>query len=70
MMAEGGEVSQAQLKRELIQLSKEIFEIDLNIQSSRDQGNNTHIPALEATKLEIQKQIVKSQVQLEQEGSK
>ena len=65
IMAQDGEVSQAKFKRELDQLSKMIFEIDLKIQSFRAQGNNTHIPALEAAKAEIEKQILQHQVQLE-----
>ena len=64
-MAQGDEVSQAQCKRELDQLSKEIFEIDLKIHSFRAQGNNTHIPVLEAARAEITKQIQQCQVQLE-----
>ena len=57
-MVEGSEVSQAQLKRELNQLSKEMLEIDLKNQSFRAQSYNTHIPALEAVKFETQKTIV------------
>ena len=63
-MAEGGHVSQAQLKRELDQLSKELFGIDIKIQSFRAQGNNTHIPALEAVRAEITK-VQAKQVELE-----
>ena len=61
MMAEGGDLSSlslAQLKRNIDQLSKEIYEIDLRIQSFRAQRNNTHISAIEAAKHEIQKQMV------------
>ena len=56
MMTEGGDLSDlslAQLMRNIDQLSKEIFEIDLRIQSFRAQGNNTQIPRLEAAKHEI-----------------
>ena len=56
IITEGG-VSQAQLKRENDCLSKEIFDIDLRIQIFRSEGNTTHIPALEAAKVEIQKNI-------------
>ena len=63
-MAQGGP-SQAQLKRELEELSRQIFEIDIKIQSFSQQGNNNHIPALEAVIDEITKKIQQKQVELE-----
>ena len=63
-MAEGGVsaeigVSQAQLKRELVQLGKILFNIDLQIQQLKQgHGNQQQIRRLEAAKLEIQKQTV------------
>ena len=68
MMAEGGDLSSlslAQLKRNIKQLSKEIYEIDLKIQEFRAQGNDAHIPALETAKHDIQKQIPQHQIQFE-----
>ena len=65
MMARGGGVSQAQLKREINSLSKEIFDTDLRIQTFSSQDNTVHILALEAAKIELQKQIVDCQIQLE-----
>ena len=56
-MVQDGPISQAHLKRELEELSRQIFKIDLKIQSFRQQRNNTYIPALKAVKVELQKQI-------------
>ena len=61
-MAEGGH-SQASLKKELDDISRQIYEIDLKTQSFGP--NNSHIPALKQAKLELQKRIVPLQVQLE-----
>ena len=64
-MAEGGH-TQASLKREIDDISKQIFKIDIKIQSFQSQGpNNLHIPALQEAKLELQKKIVQLQIQLE-----
>ena len=64
-MAEGGRVSQAQLKRDLDSLSKQIFDIDLPIQRQQASGNTQTIANLEAAKVEIQKEIVAKQIELE-----
>ena len=64
-MAQGGPVSQVQLKRELEELSRQIFEIDLKIQSFKQQGNSNHIPKLEAAKAEMTKKIQQKQIELE-----
>ena len=64
-MAEGGCVSQAQLKRDLDSLSKQIFDIDLAIQRQQGSGNTQTIANLEAAKVEIQKEIVAKQIKLE-----
>ena len=63
-MAEGGRVSQAQLKRDLDSLSKQIFDIALAIQR-QGPGNTQTIANLEAAKVEIQKEIVAKQIELE-----
>ena len=64
-MADGGR-TQASLKREIEDISKQIFEIDIKIQSFQSQGpNNPHIPALKEAKLELQKKIVQLEIQLE-----
>ena len=57
--------SQAELKRRLDSRSQQIFEIDLKIQSFRTQGKVDTVRDLEAAKLELQKQIVSLQIDLE-----
>ena len=57
-MAQASPKTQAELKRELEALSKQIIEIDLKIQQFRQQRNTQHIPVLEVAKLELQKSIV------------
>ena len=64
-MAEGGRVSQAQLKRDLDSLSKQIFDNDLAIQRQQGSGNTQTIANFEAAKVEIQKEIVAKQIKLE-----
>ena len=65
-MAQGShELSQAALKRELEQFSSKNFQIDLQIQMFAQQGNTVHIPNFEAAKVEPQKYIVETQIQLE-----
>ena len=61
-MTEG--VLQAQLKRELDSLSKQIFDIDLSIQQLRKQGlqHTQTIAYLEAAKLQIHKEILENEV--------
>ena len=54
-MGEGG-CSQTSLKRKLDDISRQIHEIDLRIQSFGP--SNPHIPALKEAKLELQKRIV------------
>ena len=64
-MAEGGH-TQASLKKEIEDISKQIFEINIKIQSFQSQGpNNPHIPALKEAKLELQKKIVQLEIQLQ-----
>ena len=64
-MTEGGHaVSQAQLKRDLDLLSKQIFDIDLAIQR-QGPGNTQTIANFEAAKVKIQKEIVAKQIELE-----
>ena len=58
-------MSQAALKRQIDSLSAQIYQIDLQIQKFKQQAQPQHIPNLEAAKLELQKQIVKAQVDLE-----
>ena len=65
-MAEGGRaISQVQLKRDLDSLSKQIFNIDLAIQRQQGPGNTQTIANLEAAKVEIQKEILAKQIELE-----
>ena len=67
-MVEGGAnvVSKAQIKRDLEQLGKDLYNIDLQIQKAKSQGNNHHILAnLEEAKVIIQRDVVDKQVQLE-----
>ena len=64
-MAQGVPVSQVQLIRELKELSRQIFEFDLKIQSFKQLGNNNHIPALEGAREKITKKIPQRQVKLE-----
>ena len=64
-MTQAAPTSQAQLKRELEALSKDIFEIDLKIEQFRQQRKVQHIASLEAAKIELQKRIVQKKIQLE-----
>ena len=57
-----------QLKRDSDSLSKQIFNIDLAIQR-QGPGNTQTIANLEAAKVEIQKEIVAKQIELEPETS-
>ena len=64
-MATGG-LSQAALKRKIDSLSRQIFEIDLKIQSFRHQEDTVEdIRNLEAAKLQLQQDIVSLQINLE-----
>ena len=64
-MAMGG-LSQAALKRKIESLSKQIFEIDLKIQSFRQQEDKVEaVCNLEAAKLQLQQDIVSLQINLE-----
>ena len=55
IMLQGGPVSQAEIKRKLDDLSKQIDEIDLKIESFIKHGYHAHIPAWQAAKIELQK---------------
>ena len=60
-----GAPSKAQLKSKIAQLSKDLYNIDLQIQTIRQGQPNPHqITALQAAKLEIQKQVVAKEVEL------
>ena len=61
MMAEGG---QAQLKRDLDVLRKDLHNIDLQIQRIHQGQQQGHIPTLEQAKVEIQKQLVSKELEL------
>ena len=64
-MATGG-LSQAALKRKIESVSKQTFEIDLKIQSFRQQeGKVEAVRYLEAAKLQLQQDIVSLQINLE-----
>ena len=67
-MAEGGasDLSKVQIKCDLEQLGKDLYNIDLQIQKVKSQGNNRHqIANLEEAKHIIQKDIVQKQIQVE-----
>ena len=64
IVAEGGPMSQAILKKHIDSLSAQRYQIDSEMQKFKQQSQ-LHIPNLEAAKLELQKQIVKEQVDLE-----
>ena len=64
-MATGG-LSQAALKRKIESVSKQIFEIDLKIQSFRQQEDKVEaVRNLEAAKLQLQQDIISLQINLE-----
>ena len=64
-MAKGG-LSQAAVKRKIESVSKQIFEIDLKIQSFRQQEDKVEaVRNLGAAKLQLQQDIVSLQVTLE-----
>ena len=67
-MAEGGasDLSKAQIKCDLEQIGKDLYNIDLQIQKVKSQGNDRHqIDNLEEAKRIIQKDVVQKQIQLE-----
>ena len=47
------------------ELSWQIYEIDLRIQTFKQQRNYQHIQALEAAKVELQKQILQKKIDLQ-----
>ena len=50
--------SEAQLKRDLDQLGKDLMSIDLQIQRLQAGQQHSNIPIFEAIKFEIQKKVV------------
>ena len=67
-MAEGGasDLPKVQIKCDLEQLGKDLYNIDLQIQKVKSQGNDQHqIATLEEVKVIIQKDVVQKQIQLE-----
>ena len=59
-------MSKAQIKCDLEQLGKDLYNIDLQIQQVKSQGNDQHqIANSQAAKIIIQKDIVDKQIQLE-----
>ena len=52
-MAQGRSDTQASLKRQIDDLRKQIYDVDLEVQKFRLQGNLIHIPNLEAAKLGV-----------------
>ena len=63
-MAQGsGGLSQTNSKRKLYQLAIEIFQIDSKIQTF--EGNRQHIPNFKAAKVELQTEILQTEIQLE-----
>ena len=53
VMAQGSQESKAQLKRDLDQLGKDLYNIDLQLQRKRKSQQQGHIPTLEQAKLDI-----------------
>ena len=65
-MAEGSSVSKAQLKRELDSLSRDLFNLDLQIQDLKRQPNTqAQIRQLEQAKLQVQEKGMEKQIELE-----
>ena len=67
-MAKGGssDLSKAQIKRDLEQLGKDLYNIDLQIQKVKSEGNDRNqISNLEEAKRIIQKDVLGKQIQLE-----
>ena len=64
-MAQGVGETQVSLKRHLEALSKQIYDIDIQIQTFKQQGNLMCISNLEAAKTELQKLILQAQIKLE-----
>ena len=65
-MAQGRRVTQTTLNTQLDAISQEIYQIDIQIQDLKQQGNQGQlIQALEAKKLGKQRDIVNLQIQLE-----
>ena len=55
----------AALKRKLDDLSKQIFEIDLKIQTLAQQNKQQEVSNLKAAKVQLQKDVVDLQIQYE-----
>ena len=55
--------SLAALKHKLDDLSKQIFEIDLKIQTLAQQNKQQEVSNLKATKVQLQKDVVDLQIQ-------
>ena len=63
-MASGGRVSIASLERQISELSRQIFEIDIKIQNfKKTQTNLGKIPDLNAAKFSLQRDIVDLEIQ-------
>ena len=67
MAGAGPTFSQAELKLKIDSVSKDIYFIDLELQKIRQSGGNSgdRVQNLQAAKLDLQKQVVQLQVQLE-----
>ena len=60
------QVSNTELKCDLAQLAQNLYNIDLQIQNLRSQGNQQgQIATLEAAKVQIQKEVVEKEITLE-----
>jgi len=62
--------SLAALKRKLDDLSKQIFEIDLKIQTLAQQNKQQEVSNLKAAKVQLQKDVVDLQIQYELEKAR
>ena len=63
-MAQGSQVNKSKLKRDLDQLGKDLYIIDLQVQRIKQGQQQGNIPTLEQEKLDIQKQVVAKEVEL------
>ena len=50
--------------------SQEVFEIDIKMQTFKQQGHHSHIENLQAVKVELQKKLIGAQINLKLENAK
>ena len=65
-MAQGGTTTKAQLKWEIQSLSKDLFNLNLQIQDIRTKANSEdQIKKLEQAKYQVQQEVIAKQIALE-----